>query len=59
MRIARGLVDNVAALIAKVRRALAPRKKFRTAVHSCGKCYLPSLDNTAEVLAAVEGEWHK
>jgi hypothetical protein len=52
-------LDVVAALIAKFRNALAPRKRFRTKVHSCGKCYLPNLDNTAEVLAIAEGEWHK
>ena len=37
-------------------RVPAPRKKFRTAVHSCGRCYLPNLDNTAEVLEMAEGE---
>jgi hypothetical protein len=34
----------------------APRKKFRTTVHSAGRCYLPNLDNTAELLAIAEGE---
>jgi hypothetical protein len=59
MRITRRFDEVVAALIARVRNALAPRKKFRTAVHFCGQCYLPNLDNTAEVLAAVEGERFK
>jgi len=27
---------------------------FRTKVHSPGQCYLPNLDNTAEILAATE-----
>jgi hypothetical protein len=59
MRITRRLGDYVVALVVRVRVAMVPRKKFRTAVHSCGKCYLPDLNNTAEVLAAVEGEWFK
>jgi len=37
----------------------APQKKFRTTVHSSGRCYLPNLDNTAEVLAIAEGEQFK
>ncbi len=37
----------------------APHKKFRTAVHFAGRCYLPNLDNTAEVLAIAEGESFK
>jgi Ribbon-helix-helix protein, copG family len=36
-----------------------PRKKFRTAVHSSGRCYLPNLDNTAEALGIAEGEQFK
>jgi len=32
----------------------ASRKKFRTTVHSSGRCYLPNLDNTTEVLAIAE-----
>ncbi len=40
-------------------KAPPPRKKFRTAVHSPGRCYLPNLDNTAEVLAIAEGEQFK
>jgi len=59
MRIIRRINDDLSALIARVRRALAPRKKFRTTVHSCGKCYLANLDNTAEVLAVAEGEHFK
>lgn len=49
----------VAVLVARVIGALVPRKKFRTAVHSSGQCYLPSLDNTTEVLAVAEGERFK
>jgi hypothetical protein len=30
-------------------------KPFRTKVHSPGRCYLPNLDNTAEVLAIAKG----
>ena len=37
----------------------APRKKFRTTAHSSGRCYLPNLDNTAEVLEIAEGEQFK
>ncbi|MEO8052651.1 MAG: ribbon-helix-helix protein, CopG family [Acidobacteriota bacterium] len=37
----------------------APRKKFHMTVHDPGRCYLPNLDNTAEVLAFAEGEWFK
>jgi hypothetical protein len=59
MGITSRLGDFVLALVARVRGALVPRKKFRTSVDSCGKCYLPNLDNTAEVLAAVEGEHFK
>jgi hypothetical protein len=39
--------------------APAPRKKFHTGVHSPGRCYLPNLDNAAEVLAIAEGEQFK
>ena len=35
------------------------RKKFRTTVHSSGRCYLPNLDGTTEVLAIAEGEQFK
>jgi hypothetical protein len=59
MRLPRRIDDYVAALIAKARKALAPRKKFRTDVHSCGRCFLPNLDNIAQVLVAAEGEWFK
>jgi len=37
----------------------APRKKFHMTVHDAGRCYLPNLDNTAEVLAFAEGEQFK
>jgi hypothetical protein len=36
--------------------APAPRKKFRTGVHSPGLCYLMNLDKTDEVLAFADGE---
>jgi hypothetical protein len=39
--------------------ASAPRKKFHMTVHDAGRCYLPNLDNTAEVLAFAEGEQFK
>ncbi len=82
MRITLSLDDDVAALIAKIRkttnatlrevvnaalrdglvrmlRPTPPSKKFRTSVHFAGRCYLPNLDNTAEVLAIAEGEQFK
>jgi hypothetical protein len=34
-------------------------RPFRTRVHSSGRCYLPNLDNTAEVLAIAEGHQFK
>ena len=37
----------------------ATRKKFHTTVHSSGRCYLPNLDNTAEVLVIAEREQFK
>ena len=40
-------------------KAPPPRKKFRTVGYSPGRCYLPNLDNTAEVLAIAEGEQFK
>ena len=45
--------------LARMMSAPSPRKKFRTGVHSPGRCYLPNLDNTAEVLAIAEGEYFK
>jgi hypothetical protein len=45
--------------LVRMLKAPAPRKRFRTRVHSCGRCYLPNLDNTAEVLAMAEGEQFK
>ncbi|MBV8844102.1 MAG: hypothetical protein JO307_14945 [Bryobacterales bacterium] len=33
--------------------------RFRTQPIHLGKCYLPNLDNIAEVLAIAEGEDHK
>jgi hypothetical protein len=35
------------------------KKLFRTKAVSHGKCYLPNLDDTSEVLAFAEGEWHR
>ena len=43
----------------EIRGASLSCKKFRTIIHSCGQCYLPSLDNTAEVLVAAESEQFK
>jgi hypothetical protein len=37
----------------------ASRKKFRTTVHSSGRCYLLNLDNTIKVPAIAEGEQFK
>jgi hypothetical protein len=34
----------------------AKRRRFQTKAVDLGRCYLPSLDNIAEVLAVVEGE---
>ena len=45
--------------LVRMAKAPAPRKKFRTAVHSSGRCYLPNLDNAAEVLAIAESEQFK
>ena len=33
-----------------------PRRPFRTPVLPAGRCLLPSLDNTTEVLRIAEGE---
>ena len=43
----------------RILQATHPSKKFSTKVHSPGRCYLPNLDNTAEVLAIAEGECFK
>jgi len=82
MRITLDLDDDVAALIAKIRKVknvslkevvnealrdglvrilqpTLPSKKFHTDVHFAGRCYLPNLDNTAEVLVIAEGEQHR
>lgn len=32
------------------------RKPFRTKAFHCGKALIPNIDNTAEVLALLEGE---
>lgn len=34
----------------------APRRPFRTQAVSLGRCYVPSLDSLADVLAVSEGE---
>jgi len=36
-----------------------PRKPFRTRAVSLGRCYLPDLDNIAEVLASAEGDHYR
>ena len=45
--------------LVRMMQASAPRKKFHMTVHDAGRCYLPNLDNTAEVLAFAEGEQFK
>ena len=54
-------VVNTALREGLVRMVQAPaaRKKFHMTVHDAGRCYLPNLDNTAEVLAFAEGEQFK
>src|SRR5579863_2308861 len=42
--------------LARMLQSTTPRKNFRTGVHPPGRCYLPNLDNTADVLAFAEGE---
>ena len=37
----------------------SPRKRFRTASVSLGRCLLPNLDNIGEVLAVIEGDQYK
>ena len=82
MRTTLSLDDDVAALLARVRKAkkaslkevvnaalrdglvnmitpAGPRKPFRTTAVDLGKCYLPNLDNTSEVLATIEGDWYR
>ena len=36
-----------------------PRPRYETKPLGPGKCLLPNLDNVAEVLATIEGEWYK
>ena len=36
-----------------------PKQKYRTPSSSLGRCFLPSLDNVAEILATAEGEDYK
>ena len=45
--------------LTRILEAPTPRKTFRTAVHSSGRCYLPNLDNVAEVVVAAESESFK
>ena len=63
MRTTISLVGHVAALLrkgfARLVKPTPPRKRFQTTVHDAGRCYLPNLDNPAEVLAIAEGEWYK
>lgn len=49
------LRDGLAAMQEKPR----PRAPFRTRTLVLGKCFLPNLDNIAEVLAIAEGEDYK
>jgi hypothetical protein len=35
------------------------RKPFRTRSYDAGELLIPSIDNIAEVLATVEGEWFR
>jgi len=51
-----------AALREGLPRMLAPpasRPRFETPPLGLGQCLLPNLDNIAEVLATIEGEWYK
>jgi len=65
MSVVSALIEQVRKISASLKelclmlRAPVPRKKFRMKVHSCGRCNLPNLGNTAEVLAMAEGEWFK
>jgi hypothetical protein len=45
--------------LVKMTTPVSPRKRFRTQTVSLGRCYLPSLDDVSEVLAATEGERFK
>jgi len=36
-----------------------PKRRFQTKPVSLGRCFFDNLDNTAEVLAVVEGEDYK
>lgn len=58
-----GLKETVnSALREGLPRLSAPPAKtapFRTKPIKVGRCLLPNLDCTAEVLATVEGEWYK
>ena len=57
MRVVSALIEQARKISARLKEltAPAPRKKFHMTVHDAGGCYLPNLDNSAEVLAAVEG----
>jgi hypothetical protein len=55
----RGLYAALREGLAHVVKPPVTRKKFYTTVHSCGRCYLPNLDNTAEVLVIAEREQFK
>ena len=58
-----GLKETVnAALREGLPRIAAPPAKtepFHTTPLKVGWCLLPNLDNVAEVLATIEGEWYK
>jgi len=45
--------------LARMMNAPTTRMKFHTTPHFSGRCYLPNLDNVAEVLAVAEGESFK
>jgi hypothetical protein len=41
--------------LVRMMNAPTPLKKFHTTPHFAGRCYLPNLDKTAEVLAIADG----
>jgi len=45
--------------LVRMMNAPTPLKTFHTTPHFAGRCYLPNLDKTAEVLAIAEGESFK
>jgi hypothetical protein len=66
MRITVSLDDYVTVLLRQVHRQIQqllkapdPRPPFRTRSFNLGRCYLPDLNNTSEVLAIAEGGNYK